>query len=326
MAADGTKSLSIDHNNQNVLLITHPIRILIESLEIMSRNKRIFLWITLFLSCPLSFLLFSLNFSSFRLKSQILRLEFLATVAPTRYESRQVWKESREVFLSLLRIKLIHLVPANLLATLTAIVSVDSAAAVGGGATIGSAIAAVKPAWTRVLATSICMYAISWMYAGIPITMMAMAAAGGDGGIRFGIWVVGLGVEVYLMAVLGMGLVVSVLEKKSGWEAIRVGFELMDGLRVCGWILSGLFAVATGLVGWRMELTAVDSGGDDVNGLAGEAAKLVTCTAVEGWERLALVGVYAVVVVWGFVVSTVYYKEVRKRHGIKDQVDNILDA
>ncbi|CAN1223098.1 hypothetical protein LINGRAPRIM_LOCUS726 [Linum grandiflorum] len=274
----------------------------------MSRNKRIFLWITLFLSCPLSFLLFSLNFSSFRLKSQILRLEFLATVAPTRYESRQVWKESREVFLSLLRIKLIHLVPANLLATLTAIVSVDSAAAVGGGpTTIGSAIAAVKPAWTRVLATSICMYAISWMYAGIPITMMAMAAAGGDGGIRFGIWVVGLGVEVYLMAVLGMGLVVSVLEKKSGWEAIRVGFELMDGLRVCGWILSGLFAVATGLVGWRME-------------------KLVTCTAVEGWERLALVGVYAVVVVWGFVVSTVYYKEVRKRHGIKDQVDNILDA
>ncbi|CAN1223096.1 hypothetical protein LINGRAPRIM_LOCUS726 [Linum grandiflorum] len=284
----------------------------------MSRNKRIFLWITLFLSCPLSFLLFSLNFSSFRLKSQILRLEFLATVAPTRYESRQVWKESREVFLSLLRIKLIHLVPANLLATLTAIVSVDSAAAVGP-TTIGSAIAAVKPAWTRVLATSICMYAISWMYAGIPITMMAMAAAGGDGGIRFGIWVVGLGVEVYLMAVLGMGLVVSVLEKKSGWEAIRVGFELMDGLRVCGWILSGLFAVATGLVGWRMELTAVDSG-------AGEAAKLVTCTAVEGWERLALVGVYAVVVVWGFVVSTVYYKEVRKRHGIKDQVDNILDA
>ncbi|CAN1811473.1 hypothetical protein LINPERHAP1_LOCUS26232 [Linum perenne] len=322
MAADGTKSLSVDldhhrHNHHHNPNLPSPIKILVESLSIFSKNKRFFLSVTLFLSCPLSFLLFSLNFSSFRLKSQILRLEFLATVAPTRYESRQVWRESRELFLSLLRIKLIYLIPANLLSVVTSIVVVDATGGAKKSPTIRSAIAAVKPASTRVLATSICIYVISWMYAGIPATVMAMVSDGvGRLKIQFGIWVIGLGVEVYLMAVLGMGLIVSILESKSGWEAIWVGFDLMDGLRVCGWVLTGLLAAATGLIGWRMEELMV----------AGEASDMMTWRAAEGWERAALVGLYAVVVVTGFVVSTVYYKEVRKRHGFKDLEDEILDA
>ncbi|CAI0427733.1 unnamed protein product [Linum tenue] len=323
--ADGTLSVDLHHHR-------HPsshspsspsasstasslCRIIVESLEILLRNRALFLSITLFFAFPLCFLLSSLSVSSIPLRSKILRLEYLATVAPTHYESRQVWKESREVFLSLLQLKLLHLVPANSIALIAAISAVTAADS-GRKRPVGfrSTIAAVRPAWARVAATAICVYAISWAYAGLPAAAAAVLAPGiGRSGIRVGIWVVGLAVEVYMMAVMGMALVVSIVERRSGWEAIRVGSDLLEGRRVCGWVLSGGMAAATGVIGWRMEEAAVED--------------VMTATWVERWwERAVVVGVYAAVVVWGFVVSTVFYREARKRHGIRDHEMEILEA
>ena len=102
------------------------------------------------------------------------------------------------------------------------------------------------------------------------------------------------------MAVLSLGLVVSVAEERFGWDAIRVGHGLMAGRRLCGWVLSGLFAAVSGLI-WS-KLDALVEGQ----------------TGVE--EKAILVFWYALVVLWSYVAMTAFYRDCRKRHPIKENL------
>ncbi|KDP34250.1 hypothetical protein JCGZ_07821 [Jatropha curcas] len=290
------------------------LKTLIDSLKIIQRNKHIYFSIFAFLSLPLSLLHFSLTLSSYPIKSQILHLEYLATRTPTRFEARQVWRESREVAINLLHLKLLYFLPCylfSLIAAITVVVSTESVYN-KGPTSIKLAFAAIKPIWTRPVVTSICIYAIQILYSAVPYTLAAVIGSSSSR-LRFVIWVIGLGAELYIIAVSEIGLVVSIVERRFGWDAIRVGSDLMEGRRIFGWVLCGLMAVLTGGIGRRMEgLMVLES-----EYLAEEPK----WTVKEGWEKAAavLVVLYGVVVVWGFVVTTVFYCECRQRHVVREE-------
>lgn len=122
------------------------------------------------------------------------------------------------------------------------------------------------------------------------------------------------------MAVLGMGLVVSILEERFGWDAIFIGSDLMEGKRVCGWVLSGLMGLVTGLIGWKMEGLKMD-GEDSAKETRWKAVMLL-----KGWETLGLAVVYGVVMVWGYVVTTVFYCECRKQHVVWEVEGGSVEA
>ncbi|KAJ9179908.1 hypothetical protein P3X46_008220 [Hevea brasiliensis] len=281
------------------------LKTLSQSFKIFPRNKRIFSFIFALLALPLSFLNFLLSLSSYPIKSQIFHLELLASRAPTRFEARQVWKESREVALSLLHIKLLYLLPIyflSLIAAITVVVSTESTYN-RRPTNLKIIFAAIRSTWTRPLVTSICIYAILLLYTSIPYSLAAMIGSYSPG-LRFVIWLIGLGVELYLIAVLGLGLVVSILEARFGLDAIRIGSRLMEGRRICGWVLSGLLTVMTGGIGRRMEGLIMD---------IEDSADESKWTVAKGWERAGLVGLYGLVIIWGFAVTTVFYCECRKR-------------
>lgn len=121
--------------------------------------------------------------------------------------------------------------------------------------------------------------------------------------------VFGFLVEIYVMAVAGVGLVVSVIEDKSGFDAIRGGWDAMVGRRLCGWIITSWFVMVTGVIGWRWDrmVVMISDGGDF--GLGKER-----WIATVSWEEFVLIVLYAVALLWSFVVTTLFYCECRKRH------------
>ncbi|KAJ4833140.1 hypothetical protein Tsubulata_006252 [Turnera subulata] len=292
---------------------------LTNSVRIIITNRRVFFSIFALLALPLSFLAFSLSLSSFSVKAHVLHLESLAALSSTRFEARHVWKESRESAISLLHLKLLYFPPSYLLSLLASVASVSAAHSASSGhpASLESSLSAFKSSWYRPLLTSICIHALLFLYSCVPYTLGAAAGAGpgGSGAARLAIWAVGWGVEVYLMAVMGMGLVVSIMERSFGFGAIRVGSELMEGRRVCGWALSGLLAFLTGWIGWRMEalLRGAMDGGD-----VETPPKWSVEMGLARWDWVGLVCLYGLVVVWGYVVSTVFYFECRKRHVVRE--------
>ncbi|EEF29167.1 conserved hypothetical protein [Ricinus communis] len=282
--------------------------LLTESLNIFSRNKHIYFLLFTLITLPLSYLHFHLSLSSDPLKSQIIHLEYLASRAPTRFEARQVWKESRELVVSLLHLKLLYFIPTYILSLLAAVAVIAATESRYNRKTtsFSTLLSAFKANWTRPLVTSICVYVILMLYSTI-VYVLKVIIGSSNVKLQFLMWVFVSGLEIYVMAVLGLGLVVSVLEKSFGLDAIGTGFWLMEGRRVTGWVLSGLFAVVTGGIGWRME------------GLVDEST-------AEGWEWAALIALYAVVVVCGFVVSTVFYCECRKRHAVRLENEEEMQA
>lgn len=105
------------------------------------------------------------------------------------------------------------------------------------------------------------------------------------------------------MAVLGLGLVVSAAEERLGWEAIRVGSGLMRGRRVCGWLLSGLLVLASGWINGRVEELLLEAGQDSEMGV---------------WDKTVLICSYGLVVLFSYVITTVFYCDARRRHGIRE--------
>ncbi|KAH0993290.1 hypothetical protein GBA52_004773 [Prunus armeniaca] len=293
------------HDQQSTALKT-----LLDSLKIFLRNKQTFISIFALTTLPLSFLLFSLSLSSHPLKSHIFHLESLARLAPTRFEARQVWKESRDDAVSLLRIKAIFFLPSyalSLLASVTAVTATSSSFH-GKRPDLRSSLNAIKLTWRRPLVTSICIYALSIAYAFVPWTLSIVFNSSWS---RFFILVLGSGLEIYLMAVLGLGLVASILEERFAWDAIRVGWALMAGKRLCGWALSGLFVFLTWVVARKLE-EVMD--GQDL--MEGSSTATLTRVVVGIEDKLGWVILYGLVVLWGYVVTTVFYCECRKRHVI----------
>lgn len=102
------------------------------------------------------------------------------------------------------------------------------------------------------------------------------------------------------MAVMSVALVVSVAEERFGWDAIRVGSALMEGSRVRGWVLSGLFVLGSSLIGSKLE--HLMDGQDSI--------------AVK--DKAGLIVSYGLLVLWSYVVITVFYCDCRKRHPIRE--------
>lgn len=118
--------------------------------------------------------------------------------------------------------------------------------------------------------------------------------------------VVDLVVEVSLMAVISLGLVASVMEEdRSGFEAIRFAVRLMEGTRVFGWVLSGGFLVVSGWIGKQLRLM---DGGDE------DAMNMMINVIFSYCYKGGLVILLALVVLWSYIIGTVYYCRCRSRH------------
>ncbi|XP_003610224.3 uncharacterized protein [Medicago truncatula] len=153
----------------------------------------------------------------------------------------------------------------------------------------------------RVFVTSIFVYFTLFVFSSLPFFLNALT------GSHLLVLIFRSGLEVYLMAVLSVGLVVSVAEERFGWEAIKTGSDLMEGNRVCGFVLSGLFVWVSSLIRWRIEKSM--DGEDSSMGFE---------------EKVYVIVCYGFVVLLSYVIMTVYYSECRKRHPIKEfhQVDD----
>lgn len=116
--------------------------------------------------------------------------------------------------------------------------------------------------------------------------------------------------EIYLMGVMGLALVVSVVEERFGWEAIRAGSEVMEGRRVAGWALSASFIAVSGFVDYKLEELMEDL---DLSTLSWWTV------VIERWDAVALVLLYGIEVLWCYVVTTVFYCGCKKRQVIKGE-------
>lgn len=125
----------------------------------------------------------------------------------------------------------------------------------------------------------------------------------------FLIRVIGSGLEIYLSAILSLGLVASVAEDRVGWDAIRVGFNTMRGRKLCGWVLSGLFVLVSGFINKKMEVLLEKNRNNNME------------IEIRVWDKrvLVLIFSYAFVVLASYVVTTVFYCDGRRRHDIKEQ-------
>ncbi|KAK3221601.1 hypothetical protein Dsin_008626 [Dipteronia sinensis] len=297
------------NNNDNIKSLFFVLKILYNSLEFFPRNKRISISIFSLLTLPLSFVLFSFSVSARPIKSHIYHLEALARFAPTRFEARHVWNESRVDAVYLLRLRLLYFLPSyslSLLSAITAVVSAHSSSSAGKRLSLRTALSHVKLTWKRPLVTTICIYAVLVLYS--LVVSFTAVVSGNAPGLRMLVWTI--------------GLVVSVLEDRFGFDAIRVGSDLMERRRLCGWVLTSWFFVVSGLIGWRWErMMVMMMDGQDYY-LGNERWTALSLR----WEKLLLIVLYGIAVLWSYVVTTVFYCECRKRHVIITQNDSQVVA
>ncbi|XP_059635785.1 uncharacterized protein LOC132277965 [Cornus florida] len=287
-----------------------PLTTLLTSFKIFQRNLKLFSSIFALTTLPLSLLLCSLSLSSHPMMSQIYHLEALAMVAPTRFEARQVLKQSREEALSLLRLKALYFVPCYVLSLIATVMAVSSTAVSLSGkrASLSTAVTAVKATWRRPLVTSICVYAIMLVCIQVPRMLAALLSTAA---LRLPAAVAGAVLEVYLMAVVSLGLVVSIVEERVGLDAVWAGSDLMEGRKFCGWVLSGLLVVVSGAISGEIKRST-----------DGEDSSRAEWTVAMGLgNKAGMICLFGLVVVWSYVVTTVFYSECRKRHVTSEHID-----
>ncbi|KAE8653834.1 Detected protein of unknown function [Hibiscus syriacus] len=271
------------------------------SLRILFQNKHIFFSILLFLALPLSFLLFSLSYTSRPLKRHILHLESAALLTASNFESGHLLKESREESISLLRLKLLYSFPSSVFSLLSFISAVHVASvSPPHRPSFLSTAAAIRLAWKRVVVTSLCSYSLFFLYIQFPQLFAAVLRNYPRASLL--ILVAGSGLEVYLMGLLGLGLVVSTLEEKFGWEAIRIGSVLMAGRKFYWWFVTCMLVGVSGWIGNRFEKL---TDGDDyvMSGV---------WTVFMGWKTAALLWFYGVLVIWSCIATTIFYSDGKK--------------
>ncbi|RDY13413.1 hypothetical protein CR513_01676, partial [Mucuna pruriens] len=283
-----------------------PLKILWNSLRIVHSNKLVFCSILCFTTLPLSFLTFTLAISTHALRSHIYHLEAVARAATTRVEARHVWHESRDDAVSLLRTRALFSLLCFPLSLAAAVSAVHATASAVQGKVAASVVAAVRANWKRPAVTVISVYVILLAFAPVP---RVLAAAFPSPWARVMVRAIGSGTEVYLMAVMSLGLVVSVAEDRVGWEAIRVGSHLMHGRRVCGWFLSALFVLVSGLINRKMEVLLEKQNSE-----------------VGVWDKTVLMCSYALVVLVSYVITTVFYCDSRRRLDIKEPIDDEIEV
>ncbi|KAM6564909.1 hypothetical protein CsatB_024907 [Cannabis sativa] len=308
------ETITMSQTQESSIFLTP--KIFFQSIQIFLQNKQIFFSIFTLITLPLSALLFSLSLSSHPSKSRIYHLEYLASLASTQFEARHVWKDSREDAASIFRAKILFFPPCYALSLLAAISTVSSVnlAVNGKRPTLNSAVTAFKLTWKRPFVTSIVVYALLLAYVQIPRTLSAVFYSPAP---RLFILTVGSIVEVYLMAVMSLGMVVSIAEDNFGWDAIRVGSVIMSGRRVTGWVLSAVFVFVTGLIARDVEKLMNDQ--DPF----GKPTSTVVIVARGVVDKVGLIGLYGVVMLWGYVVTTVFYCDCRRQYGNKSEIENV---
>ncbi|XP_022997441.1 uncharacterized protein LOC111492360 [Cucurbita maxima] len=302
---------SLSHHESLCFFFVFPFKILFNSLQIFSRNKRIFLSIFFFFALPLSLLLFALSLSSHPLKSHILHLESVLRHSPTRFEFRHVFSESRDDAFSLLRLRAAFFLPIYAFSLLTAFstVSFTHHSFHAKRPTLKSTIALLKNSWNRPLVTTICIYAILVAYSIVPNTLASISQSPA---LRFAILVAGVIFEVYLIAVLSLGLVVSIAEERFGFDAIRAAAALMADRRLSGSILTAMFLLASSSISWEMEGLM-----DGVDHWMRTTAAVTSNVAIGVWDKMGLISLYGMVIISGYVVTTVFYCECRKKDFVR---------
>lgn len=310
MSDDDNDSINLISRENNTLLFC--LKILFHSLEIFPVNKQIFLSIFTLTTLPLSFLLFSFSLSAHPIKARVYNLEVLAQLASTRFESRHLWKESRSDALSLLHLRVSYFLPCYLLSLLAAVSVVHSADSAVHGKRFSflTVWSHIKQTWKRPLVTSLCIYAVLVLYSQVIFCLTIMMGTTPRSG--FLIWIIGSVFEIYFMEISGVGLVASVLEERFGFNAIRFGSDVIEGRRTCGWLLSGWFIFVSGLIGWGWQ--SLIMGDQDLK-------KMKWTVVMRSWERMGLICLYGIEMMWSFVVTTIFYCECRKRHSTRTEND-----
>ncbi|XP_052181868.1 uncharacterized protein LOC127794660 [Diospyros lotus] len=174
-----------------------------------------------------------------------------------------------------------------------------------------AATATVRLAWKRALATSICVYVVMLGFVHAWRTLVPLLEAQTSSllaGFAVGI---GVAMETYLAAVLSLAMVVSILEDRAGWEAVRIGSGLMEGRRISGWVLSGGLGLVSGMINRKLE-----------EKMEGQDVMRGGWTAVMKWlgENAGLVGWFGLVVEWSYIVTSVFYFESRRRKlGVEEE-------
>ncbi|XP_058774238.1 uncharacterized protein LOC131648502 [Vicia villosa] len=273
--------------------------VVFEPLRVIHNNKLIFFYIASFTTLPLSFLLFTLSITTHTLRSHVYHLEALATLTSTLMEARHVWHESRDNAVYLLRVRSLFFLlcfPLSLAAVVSSVHTTFSFIH-GKTVTVNSAVNAVKDNWKRPFVTAIFVYVILLTFSPVPRVIASVFV---KRELRFVVMAIGAGFEVYLMAVMGLGLVVSVVEERSGWNAISVGSGLMRGKRlIFGWLISVLFVMVSGFINRKME---------------GSNSEVMSV-----WDKTVLICSYGLTVVFSYVVTTVFYCDSRMPHAVRER-------
>ncbi|KAK7376755.1 hypothetical protein VNO80_02171 [Phaseolus coccineus] len=280
-----------------------PLKILWDSLRIIHSNKILFCFILCFTTLPLSFLTFTLAISTHHLRTRVYHLEAVARVASTRVEARHVWHESRDDAVSLLRTRALFTLLSFPLSLAAAVSAIHAAAH-------GKPISLRGANWKRPAVTVVFVYVLLMAFAPVP-RVLAAATFGSPVWIRVLARIIVSGGEVYLLSVVSLGIVVSVTEDRVGWEAIRVGWGLIRGGRVCGWVLSGLFVLVSGVINRKVEAILENQNSE-----------------IGVWDKTLFMCLYALVVVFSYVVTTVFYCDSRKRHdnnNVKEPQDDEIE-
>ncbi|XP_021755325.1 uncharacterized protein LOC110720592 [Chenopodium quinoa] len=284
------------------------------------RNPNLYLILYTFTTLPLAILITSNSVSATPrfLKSHIARLQWLVDVVPIWIEAANVQDESRADSRKLLRRKLLHGVPIlvlSLIALTTIVVSTHAALRRKKKVTLSAAMSALRVKWSPPILTCLFNFIVwvGWAHLDPIINRVAVE--------YWYLTVAQVAVEVYLMSVLAVGLVVSVVEGRVGHEAIWVGWGLMKGRRVCGWVLAGLILSISGFIGRQM--IEVINGED----LANDSGGYTWTVEMRFGCMVGLVVLLGWFVLWSYVIFAVLYFDCRKRNVIKEeeQLDIIDD-
>ncbi|XP_074273680.1 uncharacterized protein LOC141597208 [Silene latifolia] len=305
------------------------IFIFLDSIKlIFIHNPKLFLIIYIVGALPLSLLVASLSLlsTSRYLKSHIVRLEFLYQIVDIWIEAGNVRETSELDLKRLHRFKVGHAVPilifslfttVSIVTAVTAAVSSPSGKKRSSKPTLRTVFTALRVGWYRTLITSV-VSVLFWVVSGHALPAL-IAAVGYPTSIA--VLFISVAIDVYAMAVLGVALVVSVAEDRYGIDAIRVGSGLMKGRRISGWVLSGLILLSMNCIG--KEIVGVLDGKDwgEVNEgknwmVEMRVGYVIGLMVLLGW-----------LVMWCYVVITVFYCDCRKRHAvIRQDEQELLDG
>ncbi|KNA18763.1 hypothetical protein SOVF_067820 [Spinacia oleracea] len=296
------------------------LSIFLDSLKIIFlHNPKLFFTLYIFTTLPLSLLLTSASVSAAPrfLKSHIARLEWLEDVVPIWMEAANIRDESRADSSRLLRRKLLHGVPVfvlSLIALVTIVISTHVGLRRKKKVTLKAALSAVKVMWAPPLLTCLVNFIVwvGWGHLDPIVNKFAVHYPP--------LTAAQVAVEVYMMSVFGLALVVSVVEARAGFEAVWVGWVLMKGRRLCGWVLAGLILLISGFIGKQM--IGVINGED----LGIQNGGYTWTVEMRFGSMVGLVVLLGWLLLWSYVIFAVFYFDCRKRNVIREEEQlDILD-